>query len=242
MKVIIDSQILNQQGENLKIDLRDVIDNRNDEYVIYPIEITYYVGYFNISDELDNNKVIYSNGTTTNNIYLPNGLYTLKHYFDIIKIFINNIGDNASFINYFYHDHNGGLIIYVTPPYTFSILQHQISLLGFDTTQIITNSATSINPVNFLPHKMLYIHLKQLKNNYIFYNNNKSDILARVPITNDEFGTLVSYKFDLPNVMELDNTTINTLELSITDENNNIIDFHGMPIFYTFEICKKNKL
>ena len=67
----------------------------------------------------------------------------------------------------------------------------------------------------------------------------KSDILARVPGKNDEFGTLVQYKFDRPYYIPLENTTINNLELTITDENNNIIDFHTMLLFYAFEMCKK---
>ena len=36
MKLIVDSRELNQ-GENIKIDLQDTIDNRNDEYFIKPI-------------------------------------------------------------------------------------------------------------------------------------------------------------------------------------------------------------
>ena len=52
MKVIIDSKHLNQTGENLKIDLQDIIDNRNDEYVVAVRDISYYVGYYNISRAL----------------------------------------------------------------------------------------------------------------------------------------------------------------------------------------------
>ena len=49
MKIIIDSKHLNQAGENLKIDLQDIIDNRNHEYVVAARDISYYVGYYNIS-------------------------------------------------------------------------------------------------------------------------------------------------------------------------------------------------
>ncbi len=238
MKLIIDSQQLNQSGENIKIDLQSVIDNRSDEYVILLREISYYVGYFNISDDLGNNRVTYSNGSRTNNVFLPDGLYTLQNYFNVINMFINNSGDNEANIKYNYNDYEGRVIIYVTPPYTFSILHHQINLLGFDTTQIITNYAIAEHPVNFTSHKMLYIHLKQLKNSDIYFNGKKSDILAKVPVTNDKFGTLVTHKFDKLYTMELDNTSINSLELTITDENNSVIDFHNMPVFYVLEICK----
>ena len=75
-----------------------------------------------------------------------------------------------------------------------------------------------------------------------YFNGIKTDILAKVLATNDEFGTLVQCKVDSPYFILLENTTINSLELSITDENNKIIDFHGMPINYTLEISKKNNL
>ena len=61
-----------------------------------------------------------------------------------------------------------------------------------------------------------------------------------MPETNDEFETLLQYKFDQTYYIPLKNTTNRSLELIITDENNNIIVFHTMSVFYTFEIMKKN--
>lgn len=238
MKLFIDSQQSNQSGEKIKVDLQYVIDNRDNTYIITPREISYYVGYYNISDELGNNEVKYSNGLTSTIITLPNGLYTLQSYFDMIKVFITNGGDNAANINYLYHDCDGRLSIQVTPPYTFFVTQCNMNLLGFNTTKIITKYSVSNGPVNFTPFKLLYVHLKQLKNNCNYFNGYKSDILLKIPVTNNKFGTLVQHKFDLPFYAVLDNTTINNLELVITDENNKIIDFHGMPVFYTLEICK----
>lgn len=241
MKVIIDSRQLQQKGENIKVDLQDTLDNRNDEYIITPRDIYYYVGYYNISATLNNNQFRYFNGSSTHNMSIPDGLYSLSSYFDIIKRRMTYIGDNASNINYNFNTYNGTVTIQVTPPYTFSIIEPNMNLLGFISTQIITDIATSNNPVCFTPYKMLYVHLKQLKNNFNYYNGMKSDILAKIPVTNDNFGTLVRCKFDLPYITILDNTTINSLELTITDENNNIVDFHGMPVVYTLEISK-NKL
>ena len=114
-------------------------------------------------------------------------------------------------------------------------------MLGFKNTIVITKNAISKRAVNFLPH-MLFVHLKQIKNNHNSFNGIKTDILAKVPATNDEFGTLVQYKVDSPYFIHLENTTINSLELSITAANNNITDFHGMLIYYTLEIIKKNNL
>ena len=52
MKVINGSKYLNQTGENLIIDFQDIIDNRNDEYVVAARDISYYVDYYNISKAL----------------------------------------------------------------------------------------------------------------------------------------------------------------------------------------------
>ena len=213
--------------------------NRNDEYYIKPIDISYYVGYYNITQALGNNQVTYFDGAITITILFPDGLYTLQSYFDTIKTSMSNAGRNEANINYSYSNNDGTITIYVTPPYTFSITNYNKDLLGFNNTSTVTNSRISNKPVNFFPHKMLYVHLKQIKNCDNYFNGKKSDILARVTGTNDEFGTLVQYKFDLPYYIPLQNTTINSLELSITDESYNIIDFHSMPVFYTFEICKK---
>ena len=132
--------------------------------------------------------------------------------------------------------------IFATAQYTLSIIDSNKDLLGFKDIIVITKNAISKRAVNFLPHKMLYVHLKQIKNNHSYFNGNKTNILAKLPATNDEFGTLVKYKVDSPYIILLENTTINSLELSITDENYKIIDFHGMPIYYTLEISKKNNL
>ena len=195
-----------------------------------------------ISKALGNNHAVYYDGKITNNVFLPGGLFTLQQYFDVIKNAITTVGGDASYINYSYSSFDGKITIFATAPCTFSIINSNKDLLGFKDTIVITKNAISKRAVNFLPHKMFYVHLKQIKNNHNSFNGIKTDILAKVPATNDEFGTLVQYKIDSPYFIPLENTTINSSELSITDENNNIIDFHGMPIYYTLEIIKKNNL
>ena len=167
---------------------------------------------------------------------MPGGLFTLQQYFDVIKNAITTFGGDASYINYSYSSFDGKITIFATAPCTFSIINSNKDLLGFKDTIVITKNAISKRAVNFIPHKMFYVHLKQIKNNHNSFNGIKTDILAKVPATNDEFGTLVQYKIDSPYFNPLENTTINSSELSITDENNNIIDFHGMLIYYTLEI------
>ena len=160
MKLIIGSKQLNQTGENLKIDLQDIIDNRNDEYVVAARDISYYVGYYDISKALGKNHAVYSDGKITSNVFLPGGLYTLQKYFDLIRNAITTVGGDASYINYSYSSYDGKITIFATAPYTFSIIDSNKDLLGFKDTIVITKNAISKRAVNFLPHKMLYVHLK----------------------------------------------------------------------------------
>lgn len=228
MNIFIDSQKLNQPGENIKVDLQHVIDNTCDKYCVTPIEISYYVGYFNIT--ASNNGYRFFNGVTTFNGSINEGLYSLSTYFDAIKSAI------PTNLDYTFNNNNGKITITVTPPYTFSIIDENKDLLGFNSLQTITASATSDKSVDFFPNKMLYFHLKQIKNKNNYFNGNNSDILARLPITSNSFGELIQYKFERPYSIVLDNSTIANLELTITDEDNNIIDFHGLPVFYSLQI------
>ena len=153
MKLIVDSRELNQ-GENIKIDLQDTIENKNDEYYIKPIDISYYVGYCNITQALGNNQITYFDGVISNTIIFPDDLYTLQSYFDTLKTTMSNAGLNETNINYSYSNYDGTITIYVTSPYTFSITNYNKDLLGFDNTVNVTNYRLSNKSVNFFPHKM----------------------------------------------------------------------------------------
>jgi len=94
----------------LFIDSQSIIDlsySVNDKYTISIKDITYYVGYHNISTQLGNNTVKYNNGAATRTIKLKDGLYSLNSYFTEIKNIIKQNGDNSSNINYTHNETNG---------------------------------------------------------------------------------------------------------------------------------------
>ena len=142
--------------------------------------------------------------------YFAWGLIHVIQYFDVIKNVITTVGGDALNINYNYSSYDGKITIFATAQYTFSIIDSNKDLLGFNDIIVITKNAISKRAVNFLPHKMLYVHLKQIKNNHRYFNGNKTNKLAKLPATNDEFGTLVKYKVDSPYFILLENTTINS--------------------------------
>ena len=85
-----------------------------------------------------------------------------KSYFDTIKTAKSNGSRNEANFNYSYSNYDGTIAIYVISPYTFSITNKD--LLGFNNTVNVTSFRISKKLVIFFPHKMFYVHLKQIKN------------------------------------------------------------------------------
>ena len=63
-----DSKQLNQTGENLKIDLQDIIENRNDESIVAARDI-FYVGHY-ISEDLESNHASIFRWINYKNLFL----------------------------------------------------------------------------------------------------------------------------------------------------------------------------
>ena len=133
----------------------------------------------------------------TNNVFLAVGLYTLQQYIDVINNSIATFCGGASYIIYSYSSSNGNIIIFATDPYMFSIKDSNEDLFGLKDTHVTTGNAVPIKAVNFLSHNMLNVHLKQIKHNRNNFDGNKTDILAKLPAINDEFGVFMQYKADL---------------------------------------------
>ena len=77
---------------------------------------------------------------------------------------MSNVGRNETYINHSYSNYDGTITIYVTSPYTFSITNYNKDLLSFNNTVNVTIYIISNKPVNFFSHKMVNVHLKQIKN------------------------------------------------------------------------------
>ena len=116
MKIIINSQSNGQKGEYQNIDLSHIINNMCSQYSISIRDVSYYVGYYNISSQLGNNIVKYNNGTKLKTITLKDGLYTLNSYFVEIKKTMKQNNDNPANINYTYNEMNGTVTITATNP------------------------------------------------------------------------------------------------------------------------------
>ena len=112
-------------------------------------------------------------------------------------------------------------------------------LLGLqkDTSYTSTlSSLTFIYPCNFLGISRLKIKSNVLKtDNVDTYTNGRSNLLATIPVTSAPYGlivfnNIVGFKCIMPN------TNIDYIDITITDEVDNIINFNGIDNYITLQI------
>ena len=69
-----------------------------------------------------------------------------------------------------------------------------------------------------------------------FYDGAPTSLLGIVPVSDKPFGSAVSLHFEHPHFKKLTNGTISELEIYVTDENNQMINNHDLPINIVLEI------
>ena len=75
----------------------------------------------------------------------------------------------------------------------------------------------------------MYIHVDQIKNYENYYNGRTRDIIHMHVVGNDAFGDIVTRTYTNPVHYLLNTTAINQFRVYITDEFNQLVDFHNQP-------------
>ena len=78
--------------------------------------------------------------------------------------------------------------------------------------------------------------MDQIKNDENYYNGSASDIIHKHVVGNDAFGDVVTRTYISPVYYKLNSTTISQFRVYVTDEFNQLVDFHDQSISYVFEI------
>ena len=123
---------------------------------------------------------------------------------------------------------------------TFTILSsttcYKILGLVKNTSYTATTSLTFPYPCNFLGVNRLKIKSAAFKTNNLDSNNNgHSDLLATIPVDCSQYG-LITYNNLVNFKNTINNTDINMIDITITDEMDNIINFNGIDIYLTIQI------
>jgi len=113
---------------------------------------------------------------------------------------------------------------------------YKILGLQKDITYISTGSLTFPYPCNFLGINRLKIKSSVFKTNNLDSNSNgHSDLLATIPVNVSQY-SLISYNnlVNFKNIIV--NKDINYIDITITDELDNIVNFNGIDIYITLQI------
>ena len=184
------------------------------------------VSYYTINE--NNNLFILSSGSYT----LTNGNYNATSF---KTMFLNLIGSSFSMSldvstgKYTLTKIGGFTILPSTTCYKILGLQKSI-------TYISSGSLTFPYPCNFLGVNRIKIKSGCFKTNNLDSNSNgHSELLSAIPVNASQYG-LVNYinYTNFKNIFH--NKDINMIDITITDEEDNILNFNGIDIFLTIQI------
>ena len=194
------------------------------------IPISYYI----INN--NNNKLVLSTGSYT----LTNGNYNASIFNAML---ISKLG-----VNFTLTISSITGIFTLTNTSSFSILASSTcsKIMGFLPNTVYSSTANNIvmpYPCNFLGVNRIKIKSTILKTNNVDTNSGgHCDLLTTIPVNNASGGLIVyTNQMNLKNLF--DNTYVDNIDITITDENDLILDFNNADVFITLQIDTiRNKL
>jgi len=252
--LIIDSKHFTEQDANdLTINFDEYLDNVKSIRITFAgIPCTFY----NISDKLNNNNLLFHDGTKWGYLNFPDGYYDLETYSKQLSSQLKINGHNPKAITISLDESTGKIIFSFKKgeqQYKVSIRSYNANLLGFkiigsdgsvelpryardpnDRTQVILEQISlGDKPINFRPFEYFHIHCDLINTENVLYNGKRSDLLSRVLIKACDFGETISY--NLGGLRERSCfKRFNKMRIWITNENNESIDYNGADIQYEF--------
>ena len=180
-----------------------------------------------------NNIFKYNNGSVDKTHTLTNGYYTINQILSSIETHLKSSdGYNDSNCSATITDYTHKIKISVPSGQALNIKNGSINnLLGFEISEFDLEEQTATNVYNVNHTTDLKVKLLNITNQNLDSLGRKENTLCRIPI-NNTFGSYIHYHDDGRHNV-LDTNYINKLEILITDEDNNDIDFNGLPFKLT---------
>jgi hypothetical protein len=103
-------------------------------------------------------------------------------------------------------------------------------------TYIVTSSLTFPYPCNFLGINRIKIKSSAFKTNNLDSNSNgHSELIATIPVNVSQYSLINFINYTgFKNIIH--NKDINIIDITISDEDDNIINFNGIDIYLTFQV------
>ena len=167
--------------------------------------------------------------TKTKKIYIENGFYNFKDFKDIFSKENIDLSVNK----------NNGIAKLEIPVGTeIEISKGILALLGIVSKhgRFTADQYMGTKMVDFAKPKELHVYLDQISSTDNFVNGVPSSLLAIIPVSDIPFGKCVHLSFDRPVFKNLTIGCITELSFKINDENEVLIDNHGLPILVELNI------
>ena len=184
------------------------------------------VSYYTINE--NNNLFILSTGSYT----LTNGNYNATSF---KSMFLNLLGASFSMS---LDSSTGKYTLTCSSGYTILSTTTCYKILGLvkNTSYVVSSSLTFPYPCNFLGINRIKIKSSCFKTNNLDSNSNgHSDLLATIPVNTSQYG-LINYINYTAFKNIIINKDINLVDITISDEEDNIINFNGIDVYLTLQI------
>ena len=184
------------------------------------------VSYYTIND--NNNLFVLSTGSYT----LTNGNYNATSF---IAMLLNLLGSSWSMT---IDRSTGKFTLTKTGGYTIlaSTTCYKILGLAKNTSYTATASLTFPYPCNFLGVNRIKIKTSVFKTDNLDSNSGgHSELLATIPVDEAQYG-LITYENLIGFKNTVTNTDIHYIDITITDEDDENIDFNGIDIYLTLQV------
>jgi hypothetical protein len=181
----------------------------------------------------NNNTLVITLGMTTSTYTLPLGNYTASSFITMLKTFLPVLGGWTITLNS------------ITNVFTFANSTNNFTfrastcdyIIGFTgEVSSVANSLTMPRSCNFLPIPRFIIHCNILNDGVILSTNSSigaSDVLASIPNVSKNNGQIV-YENNASEFL-VKSQNIGNIVLSITDDNNRLINFNGISSYFVLK-------
>ena len=195
------------------------INNQTGNLHISLCEISYSVNWINISKKLGNNQISEVGGKT---IIIPDGYYNFCALSKIAFTPFNIIAE----LN------EANLIVTLKFPKAFPnyiIPLNLRKMLGITAVKA-GNTITGSKPINMGVNKSLYLYLNELNTTENLLNGKPSNLLEIIPTGRGSYCERETKEYIVPRYKQLSKGFFETLNLSIRNENNELVEFNDLFI------------
>jgi hypothetical protein len=189
---------------------------------------------FYIIDET-NNVLNYLEGSTPKSIELTVANYNGNQ---MVTALNSSFTINGSAVNAFLNSQTGVLYFFITggSNYTFLSTSTVKSILGFDTDISSTSLIKMPYQLNLLGKKKIFINSNNLRNSaFTSKSFSSTQTIATIPVDQPPY-SMISYEavIDMQKIV-LSNRALDMIDIEITDENNNYMNFRNID--WSITLC-----